>query len=105
DEMRRPGPHLDGESVPFAMLNRGKTALALDLKSREGHARLAPLLARADVLVEQFRPGVMARLGLGYAAVRQVNPRIVYCSIRGYAQSGPPPPPPPHHPHPARPPR
>jgi len=89
DEMRRHGPHLDGESVPFAMLNRGKTALALDLKSREGHARLAPLLARADVLVEQFRPGVMARLGLGYAAVRQVNPRIVYCSISGYGQSGP----------------
>src|SRR5262249_29735695 len=60
-----------------------------DLKSREGHARLAPLLARADVLVEQFRPGVMARLGLGYAAVRQVNPRIVYCSISGYGQHGP----------------
>ena len=89
DEMRRHGPHLDGESVPFAMLNRGKAGLALDLKSREGHARLAPLLARADVLVEQFRPGVMARLGLGYAAVRQVNPRIVYCSISGYGQNGP----------------
>src|SRR5262249_41916631 len=89
DEMRRPGPHLDGESGPVAMLHPGKTALALELNSREGHARLAPLLARADVLVEQFRPGVMARLGLGYAAVRQVNPRIVYCSISGYGQSGP----------------
>jgi crotonobetainyl-CoA:carnitine CoA-transferase CaiB-like acyl-CoA transferase len=89
DELRDYPPRLDGESAAFALLNRGKTSLTLDLKSAAGHARLLPLLARADVLVEQFRPGVMERLGLGYAAVRRINPRIVYCSISGYGQSGP----------------
>jgi alpha-methylacyl-CoA racemase len=89
DELRSYGPWLDGESAPFALLNRGKTSLALDLKSAEGQARLAPLLARADILVEQFRPGVMERLGLGYDEVRRTHPRIVYCSISGYGRSGP----------------
>jgi crotonobetainyl-CoA:carnitine CoA-transferase CaiB-like acyl-CoA transferase len=76
-------------SIPFAMLNRGKHSIALDLKSPEAVARLHPLLESADVLVEQFRPGVMQRLGLGYDAVAAINPRIVYCSITGYGQSGP----------------
>jgi alpha-methylacyl-CoA racemase len=89
EEMRGHGPHVDGASVPFAMLNRGKRIVTLDLKSREGCAALAPLLARADVLVEQFRPGTMQRLGLGYEAVAEINPRIVYCSISGYGQNGP----------------
>src|SRR5215469_10921532 len=89
EEMRAAAPCLDGESVAFALLNRGKTSCVLDLKREEGRAELAPLLARADVLVEQFRPGVMERLGLGYDAVWQANPRIVYCSISGYGQSGP----------------
>ena len=88
DELRGYPPHIDGDSAPFALLNRGKTSLTLDLKSPDGQARLAPLLARADVLIEQFRPGVMARLGLGYEAVRKRNPRIVYCSITGYGQRG-----------------
>ena len=89
DEMRRHPPPFDGDSAAFALLNRGKRSLVIDLKSAAGQARLAPLLARADILVEQFRPGVMERLGLGYAAVRRINPRIVYCSISGYGQSGP----------------
>jgi len=89
EEMRSHGPHVAGESVPFALLNRGKRCISLDLKSAEERARLAPSLARADVLVEQFRPGTMARFGLGYEAVAAVNPRIVYCSISGYGQSGP----------------
>jgi crotonobetainyl-CoA:carnitine CoA-transferase CaiB-like acyl-CoA transferase len=89
EEMRRHPPMLDGASVPFALLNRGKRSLVLDLKSRDDQARLATLIARADILVEQFRPGVMERLGLGYAAVRRANPRIVYCSISGYGQRGP----------------
>src|SRR6266481_4179882 len=71
DELRSYAPRLD----------RDRRSLVLDLKSRDDQARLAPLIVRADILVEQFRPGVMARLGLGYAAVRQANPRIVYCSI------------------------
>jgi crotonobetainyl-CoA:carnitine CoA-transferase CaiB-like acyl-CoA transferase len=75
--------------MAFALLNRGKRSLVLDLKDPDDHARLTPLLGRADILVEQFRPGVMERLGFGYAAVRRINPRIVYCSISGYGQSGP----------------
>src|SRR5262249_40301316 len=60
-----------------------------DLKNPSDRSRLRPLLERADVLVEQFRPGVMERLGLGFADVRKINPRIVYCSISGYGQKGP----------------
>src|SRR5436190_4242943 len=89
EEMRAAAPRFDGESALFALLNRGKKGLVLDLKDTDGRARLAPLIARADILVEQFRPGVMERLGLGYEAVRAKNPRIVYCSITGYGQSGP----------------
>ncbi len=88
ETMRAHSPHIAGQSVAFAVLNRGKTSLMLDLKTDEGRAQLAPLLARADVLVEQFRPGVMERLSLGYERVRALNPRIVYCSISGYGQSG-----------------
>lgn len=89
DPMRAQPPLLDGESVPFAMLNRGKRSVEIDLKAPGGPERLAPLLESADVLVEQFRPGVMERLGLGYEAVRARNPRVVYCSISGYGQTGP----------------
>jgi crotonobetainyl-CoA:carnitine CoA-transferase CaiB-like acyl-CoA transferase len=71
------------------MLNRGKQNLMLDLKSEADRAKLMPLLKRADILIEQFRPGVMARLGLGYDEVRALNPRLIYCSISGYGQSGP----------------
>jgi len=82
-------PAFDGESAPFALLNRGKNSQVLDLKSEADRAKLVPLIERADILMEQFRPGVMARLGLGYDAVRALNPRIIYCSISGYGQSGP----------------
>ena len=86
-QLRSPG--LAGESAVFALLNRGKRSLALDLKAADAIDRLRPLLARADVLVEQFRPGVMDRLGLGYAVVSAQNPRLIYCSITGYGQHGP----------------
>ncbi len=88
EDMRHFAPRWGESSAAFALLNRGKQSLAIDLKSQEGRARLQPLLQRADILVEQFRPGVMERFGLGYDAVRAVNPRIVYCSISGYGQSG-----------------
>jgi crotonobetainyl-CoA:carnitine CoA-transferase CaiB-like acyl-CoA transferase len=88
EEMRAAGVHRDN-SAAFAMLNAGKRSVEIDLKSASAHERLAPLLARADVLVEQFRPGVMERLGLGYDAVRAANPRLIYCSISGYGQDGP----------------
>ena len=89
DEMRSYEPKWGEDSVNFAMLNRGKKSLALDLKDPAERARLLPLLREADVLVEQFRPGVMDRLGLGYADVREVKPDIVYCAITGYGQHGP----------------
>ena len=89
EELRRYPPHIDGESAVYALLNRGKKSIVLDLKAPDDRARLAPLLARCDVVVEQFRPGVMARLGLGYEAVKAVNPRVVYCAITGYGQHGP----------------
>jgi glutaryl-CoA transferase len=89
DDMRSFPPTISGESVLFALLNRAKRSLALDLKVADAWARLEPLIAGADVLVEQFRPGVMDRLGLGYDRLKAVNPRLIYCSITGYGQDGP----------------
>lgn len=89
DEMRSYEPRLEGESANFLLLNRGKKSIALDLKNEADRERLRPLLERADILVEQFRPGVMDRLGLGYESLASINPRIIYCSITGYGQSGP----------------
>ena len=89
EDMRRFVPRLGDESAPFALLNRGKQVLTLDLKSEAEREKLKPLIARADILIEQFRPGVMARLGLGYDDLRKLNPRLIYCSISGYGQSGP----------------
>lgn len=89
EDMRGYAPSWDGEAVNFALLNRGKKSLALDLKDAADRAKLDPLLARADIIIEQFRPGVMARLGLDYESVAKINPRIIYCSITGYGQTGP----------------
>ena len=89
EDMRRFPPVVDGESAAFAMLNRGKQNLTLDLKDEADRAKLVPLIKRADILIEQFRPGVMARLGLGYDDVRKLNARLIYCSISGYGQKGP----------------
>src|SRR5215813_5656086 len=81
-------PMVDGARAAFVMLNRGKTSMELDLKNETDRAKLIPLVKRADILLEQFRPGVMPRLGLGYEEARAVNPRLIYCSISGYGQSG-----------------
>ena len=89
DEMRGFEPRLGDDSVNFALLNRGKRSIALDLKAPGARERLLPLIRKADVLIEQFRPGVMDRLGLGYDALRAENPRLIWCSITGYGQSGP----------------
>lgn len=89
EEMRAYAPRWAGESVNFALLNRGKRALALDLKQPDDCERARALAAGADVVIEQFRPGVMDRLGLGYGALSALNTRLVYCSITGYGQSGP----------------
>ncbi len=89
EELRGYQPRFADTSVPFAMLNCGKRSIAVDLKAADAPAQLRPLLEAADVVVEQFRPGVMDRLGLGYAALSAINPRLVYCAITGYGQSGP----------------
>src|SRR5438270_6736745 len=83
EDMRVMPPLHDGEAAVFALLNRGKKSVAVDLKNTNDRSRLRSLLERADVLVEQFRPGVMERLDLGFAAICKINPRIVYCSISG----------------------
>ena len=89
EAMRSYPPLWGADSAIFAMLNRGKESLALDLKTPHDLERVRDLVKRADVLVEQFRPGVMARLGLGYAELSALNPRLIYCSITGYGQTGP----------------
>ena len=89
EEMRHYAPKWGTDSVNFAMLNRGKKGLSLNLKDPQTMQVLEPLLRDADVIIEQFRPGVMARLGLGYEQVQRLNPDIIYCSISGYGQTGP----------------
>lgn len=88
DDMRAYAPRWGCDSVNFALLNRGKSTLALDLKRPSDRAQLDPLIERADVIVEQFRPGVMARLALDYATLAARYPRLIYCSITGYGQHG-----------------
>jgi CoA:oxalate CoA-transferase len=89
DDMRLRTPLRDGHSTYFGQLNAGKRSLALDLKNAEAIMLVRQLVADADILVENFRPGVMDRLGLGYEPLRAINPRLIYCSISGYGQSGP----------------
>ncbi|NJN50431.1 MAG: CoA transferase [Gammaproteobacteria bacterium] len=83
------GQRRGGESVYFAATHRGKRSLALDLKDPRGRAVFMRLAATADVVLESFRPGVTDRLGVGYDAVRAVNPKVVYASISAYGQDGP----------------
>ena len=89
EDMRGYDPKWGRDSVNFALLNRGKTSVTLDLKTGEGRAAALDLARDADIVLEQFRPGVMERLGLGYQAMREANPSIIYCAITGYGQSGP----------------
>ncbi|WP_396587603.1 CaiB/BaiF CoA transferase family protein [Bermanella sp. R86510] len=78
-----------GQSAAHSYLNRNKKAIALDLKKPESKAIIEKLLQEYDVVIEQFRPGVMARLGLDYNSLKAINPNIIYCSITGYGQTGP----------------
>jgi alpha-methylacyl-CoA racemase len=91
DYMRQIPPIAAGATMSgrFLAINRDKRSLALDLKAPAGRAALLRMAARADVVIETFRPGAMERLGLGWDALRAVNPRLVYCSISGYGQRGP----------------
>ncbi|HLU78882.1 MAG TPA: CoA transferase [Burkholderiaceae bacterium] len=89
DTLRSWAPITQGYSENFASLNRGKRSITLNLKNAEDRQVAADIIATADVLIENNRPGVMDRLGLGYAAMSELNPRLVYCSISAYGQSGP----------------
>jgi CoA:oxalate CoA-transferase len=89
DDARRIGPFVAGESAYFASLNRGKQSIALDLKDASDCSVFEKLLARADVLCENFRPGVMERLGYGWEALHERHPRLVFASTSGFGQTGP----------------
>jgi crotonobetainyl-CoA:carnitine CoA-transferase CaiB-like acyl-CoA transferase len=89
DDTRRWPPFVVGEATYFMSVNRNKRSVALNLKAAEGIAILRKLAAKSDVLIENFRPGTMQRLGLGYPALGRLNPRLVYCSISGFGESGP----------------
>jgi crotonobetainyl-CoA:carnitine CoA-transferase CaiB-like acyl-CoA transferase len=91
DYARQTLPHWgdSGIGAYFLLLNRNKKSLSLNLKTEGGRAVFRRLVATADVLLESFRPGVMDRLGLGWDALRPINPRLIYCAITGYGQDGP----------------
>src|SRR3981081_2480823 len=90
ETMRTRPPVRNRCSTTFGQLNVGKNSLVLDLKSPRGTEAVRRLVAAADVLVENFRPGVMRRLKLDYASLSEFNPKLIYCSISGYGQTGPP---------------
>src|SRR5437870_9641018 len=85
----RRSPIVHDVSYPFLMVNRGKRSLSVDLKTPEGQEIVHKLARGSDVVVEQFRPGVMARLRVAYDDLAMMNPRLVYCSFSGYGQTGP----------------
>jgi crotonobetainyl-CoA:carnitine CoA-transferase CaiB-like acyl-CoA transferase len=89
ETMRNRPPVRNGCSTAFGQLNVGKKSLVLDLKSSDGREAIRRMIAGTDVLVENFRPGVMRRLQLDYETLRGLNPRLIYCSISGYGQTGP----------------
>lgn len=88
DDYRHIGPFVEGESMLFATVNRGKRSIVLDLAKTEDLAVAHALAARADVVVENFRPGVADKLGIGWAQLSALNPRLVYASISGFGQEG-----------------
>ena len=89
DEIRLSNPQWGEQSVSFSLLNRGKKSLSLDLKDPNNLKILIPILKEADIIIEQFRPGVMKRLGLDYESIKKINQDIIYVSITGYGQYGP----------------
>jgi len=89
DETRTFPPHRDGVSHYYLSVNRGKKSIVIDLKSEDGVALARDLAAQCDIVVENYRPGVMDRLGLGWETLRAINPRLIYCAISGYGQTGP----------------
>jgi len=89
DEARSFGPFQNGISAYFMSINRGKKSITINLRKDEGKQLLKDLVRDADILTENFRPGTMERLGLGYEALRSVNPRVIYAATSGFGQTGP----------------
>jgi len=89
DPTRKSPPIVEGHSAPFAQVNRNKKSIAIDLKQTEGRELFLRLVSTADVVLEQFRPGVVERLGIDYSTISEVNPKTIYCSLTGFGQDGP----------------
>jgi len=82
-------PFIEGESTYFLAVNRSKLGITLDFKNPKGRALLGKLIERSDILIENFRPGTLDRLGLGFEDLARSHPRLIYCSISGYGHTGP----------------
>jgi crotonobetainyl-CoA:carnitine CoA-transferase CaiB-like acyl-CoA transferase len=82
-------PFVEGESAPFMVWNRNKRSIVIDLKSEAGKGQLLALIDGADVLIENFRPGTLDRLQLGWPSLQARNPRLIYAAVSGFGQSGP----------------
>ena len=89
DLVRELPPKIGDSSAAHQYLNRSKKSIALDLKQPEAIEIIKSLVKEYDVVLEQFRPGVMDRLGIGYKALKSINPKLIYCAITGYGQTGP----------------
>ena len=89
DDTRTFPPFVDGHSIYFLGIIRGKKSIVIDLKTVEGVALARDLAAKSDILIENYRPGVMDRLGLGYDTLSVINPRLIYCAISGFGMTGP----------------
>jgi len=89
DDTRSWPPFVGGESTYFMSVNRSKKSITLNLKAKEGQEIFRKLAKKCDVLLENFRPGTMDKLGFGYRTLARLNPRLVYCSVSGFGESGP----------------
>ena len=89
DDARTYGPFINGKSGYFMSINRGKKSVTLDLKNPDDKAKLAELLKDADVMVDNFRPGVLDRMGITEEWVSSINPRVIFTSVTGFGQTGP----------------
>ena len=89
DDSRQMGPYVNGESTCFSQINRNKKSISLNLKDERARQIFYRLAADADVIVENYRPGVTQSLSIDYDTIKAINPGIVYCSISGYGQTGP----------------
>ncbi|MFZ5351239.1 MAG: CaiB/BaiF CoA transferase family protein [Bacillota bacterium] len=89
DDSRDFGPFINGQSAYFISINRGKKSIAVDLKSKEGIELIKELVKKVDVVAENFRPGTMEKLGLGYDVLKEINPGLIYATMSGFGQSGP----------------